>query len=57
MYVWLELIYHLPLSFWATGALIRGEISIPRNLNSYCVNVVGQMIPVFRFIFLFMQSK
>jgi hypothetical protein len=27
MYVWVELIYHLPLSFWAIGALIRGAFS------------------------------
>jgi hypothetical protein len=27
MYVWVELIYHLPLSIWAIGALIRGAFS------------------------------
>ena len=24
MYMYMELIYHVPLSFWAVGALIRG---------------------------------
>lgn len=24
LYMWMELVYHLPLSFWAAGALIRG---------------------------------
>lgn len=23
MYLWLELVYHVPLSFWAVGALLR----------------------------------
>jgi hypothetical protein len=51
MYVWLELIYHLPLSFWAIGALIRGEIiktnCIPSNLDVAMSNVCMrvQMIP------------
>ncbi|RMY04258.1 hypothetical protein D0868_07042 [Hortaea werneckii] len=25
MYLWLELVYHVPLSFWAVGALRRGS--------------------------------
>ena len=26
MYMYMELIYHVPLSFWAIGALVRGKI-------------------------------
>lgn len=25
MYTWMELLYHVPLSVWAVGALIRSE--------------------------------
>ena len=25
MYMWMELIYHFPLSIWAIGALLRGK--------------------------------
>lgn len=25
MYMWMELLYHVPLSVWAVGALIRGK--------------------------------
>lgn len=24
LYIWMEVIYHVPLSFWAIGALVRG---------------------------------
>ena len=39
MYIWMELFYHVPLSIWAIGALLRGESwsgsrSIYRALNS-----------------------
>lgn len=27
MYAWMEALYHLPLSFWAVGALMRSEIA------------------------------
>lgn len=27
MYIWMELFYHVPLSVWALGALIRGMSS------------------------------
>lgn len=30
MYAWMELLYHLPLSAWAVGALLRG-LSTSRN--------------------------
>jgi hypothetical protein len=33
MYVWVELIYHLPLSFWAIGALIKGEFESSTHLD------------------------
>jgi len=25
LYAWMELVYHVPLSFWAVGALVRGD--------------------------------
>ncbi|RMY70214.1 hypothetical protein D0863_05949 [Hortaea werneckii] len=28
MYLWLELLYHVPLSFWAVGALLRGSLFV-----------------------------
>jgi hypothetical protein len=26
-FVWMELLYHLPLSLWAIGALLRGKLA------------------------------
>jgi hypothetical protein len=29
MYMYMELVYHVPLSVWAIGALIRGDPTFP----------------------------
>lgn len=26
LYMWMELVYHVPLSFWAVGALVRSKL-------------------------------
>lgn len=28
LYMWMEVIYHIPLSVWAVGALLRGEFVV-----------------------------
>ncbi|RMZ00061.1 hypothetical protein D0860_08124 [Hortaea werneckii] len=37
MYLWLELVYHVPLSFWAVGALLRGDPKVPAHLLVFAV--------------------
>ncbi|KAI9756652.1 MAG: sterol homeostasis protein [Chaenotheca gracillima] len=32
IYIWLEAVYHLPLSIWAIGALIRDDHRVPLQL-------------------------
>ena len=39
MYLWLELVYHVPLSFWAVGALLRGSSFV--TLHAECVRGMG----------------
>ena len=45
MYVWVELIYHLPLSFWAIGALVRGELmKAESKLKDFGTSVPGLVL-------------
>ncbi|KAK5200694.1 hypothetical protein LTR16_005222 [Cryomyces antarcticus] len=37
LYMWLELLYHVPLSVWAIGALIRDDPRTPIHLLIYAV--------------------
>ncbi|KXL44651.1 hypothetical protein M433DRAFT_155571 [Acidomyces richmondensis BFW] len=37
MYMWMELLYHTPLSVWAIGALIRNDPKVPINLLIYAI--------------------
>ncbi|TID23501.1 hypothetical protein E6O75_ATG03137 [Venturia nashicola] len=37
MYIWLELLYHLPLSIYAITALIRDDPKLPTHLLIYAV--------------------
>ncbi|CAK4033392.1 integral membrane [Lecanosticta acicola] len=37
MYIWMELIYHVPLSLWAVGALLRDDSMVPVHLLVYAV--------------------
>ncbi|KAF1344228.1 transmembrane protein 6/97 [Delphinella strobiligena] len=36
-YIWMELIYHVPLSTWALGALLRDDPKVPIHLLMYAV--------------------
>jgi hypothetical protein len=37
LYTWMELFYHLPLSTWAVGALLRDDPRVPVHLLVYAV--------------------
>ncbi|KAK4498951.1 hypothetical protein PRZ48_009462 [Zasmidium cellare] len=37
MYIWMELFYHVPLSVWALGALIRDDPKVPIHLLIYAM--------------------
>ncbi|RMJ28472.1 integral membrane protein [Aspergillus sp. HF37] len=36
-FVWMELLYHLPLSLWAIGALLRDDPMVPVHLLAFGV--------------------
>ncbi|KAF2484965.1 transmembrane protein 6/97 [Neohortaea acidophila] len=36
-YMWMEALYHVPLSFWAIGALLRDDPKLPIHLLVYAV--------------------
>jgi len=38
-YMWMEAIYHLPLSLWVVGALVRGELIICSYRLGYAFDV------------------
>lgn len=38
-YLYLELLYHIPLSFWAIGALLRDDPKIPIHLLIFACEV------------------
>lgn len=39
MYMWMEALYHLPLSCWAVGALLRGMyLALMTSLSRACSN-------------------
>ncbi|KAF2403365.1 hypothetical protein EJ06DRAFT_526966 [Trichodelitschia bisporula] len=37
LYIWLEVLYHAPLSAWAVGALWRDDPKVPVHLLGYAV--------------------
>ncbi|EME43808.1 hypothetical protein DOTSEDRAFT_151328 [Dothistroma septosporum NZE10] len=37
LYMWMELFYHVPLSVWAVGALLRDDPKVPVHLLAYAV--------------------
>ncbi|KAF1819509.1 uncharacterized protein K489DRAFT_412823 [Dissoconium aciculare CBS 342.82] len=37
MYIWMEFLYHVPLSLWAIGALLRDDPKVPIHLLVYSV--------------------
>ncbi|KAK6432957.1 hypothetical protein LTR95_010865 [Oleoguttula sp. CCFEE 5521] len=40
VYIWMEALYHVPLSFWAIGALLRNDPKVPLHLLVYAVQTV-----------------
>ncbi|PPJ49696.1 hypothetical protein CBER1_02144 [Cercospora berteroae] len=37
LYAWMELLYHVPLSVWAVGALVRDDALVPLHLLGYAM--------------------
>ncbi|KAH9824503.1 putative membrane protein [Teratosphaeria destructans] len=37
MYMWMDVLYHVPLSIWAVGALLRDDPRLPIHLLVYAV--------------------
>lgn len=57
MYMYMELVYHVPLSLWAIGALIRGGFSWYHSVYICIANSSRQMTRKYLFICLSMLSK
>jgi hypothetical protein len=36
LFIWLELVVHVPVSFWAVGALLKGESGVSFSVPILC---------------------
>jgi hypothetical protein len=36
LFIWLELVVHVPVSFWAVGALLKGESEVSFSVSILC---------------------